>query len=91
MSKTITRKYLKRVANRDINISKYSVISGGGGNSSGGGTGGGGTGGGGGVSQYWVETNFVSRADYDAKVAELEQRIQDLEDRVTALENASTS
>ena len=83
MSKTITRKYLKRVANRDINISKYSVISGGGGNSSGGGTGG--------VSQYWVETNFVSRADYDAKVAELEQRIQDLEDRVTALENASTS
>ena len=85
MSKTITRKYLKRVANRDINISKYSVSSGGGGNSSGGGTGGGG-----GVSQYWVETNFVSRADYDAKVAELEQRIQDLEDRVTALENAST-
>ena len=86
MSKTITRKYLKRVANRDINISKYSVISGGGGNSSSGGTGGGG-----GVSQYWVETNFVSRADYDAKVTELEQRIQDLEDRVTALENASTS
>lgn len=86
MSKTITRKYLKRVANRDINISKYSVSSGGGGNSSSGGTGGGG-----GVSQYWVETNFVSRADYDAKVAELEQRIQDLEDRVTALENASTS
>lgn len=84
MSKTITRKYLKRVANRNINISKYSVSSGG--NSSGGGTGGGG-----GVSQYWVETNFVSRADYDAKVAELEQRIQDLEDRVTALENASTS
>ena len=86
MSKTITRKDLKRVANRDVNISKYSVSSGGGGNSSGGGTGGGG-----GVSQYWVETNFVSRADYDAKVAELEQRIQDLEDRVTALENASTS
>jgi hypothetical protein len=85
MSKTITRKYLKRVANRDINISKYSVSSGGGNSSSGG------TGGGGGVSQYWVETNFVSRADYDAKVAELEQRIQDLEDRVTALENASTS
>ena len=84
MSKTITRKYLKRVANRDINISKYSGSSGG--NSSGDGTGGGG-----GVSQYWVETNFVSRADYDAKVAELEQRIQDLEDRVTALENASTS
>ena len=84
MSKTLTRKYLKRVANRDINISKYSASSGG--NSSGGGTGGGG-----GVSQYWVETNFVSRADYDAKVAELEQRIQDLEDRVTALENASTS
>ena len=73
MSKTITRKYLKRVANRDINISKYSVSSGGGG-----------------VSQYWVESNFVSCADYDAKVAELEQRIQDLEDRVTALENAST-
>ena len=86
MSKTITRKYLKRVANRDINISKYSVSSGGGGNSSSGGTGSGG-----GVSQYWVETNFVSQADYDAKVAELEQRIQDLEDRVTALENASTS
>ena len=86
MSKTITRKYLKRVANRDINISKYSVSSGGGGNSSSGGTGGGG-----GVSQYWVETNFVSKADYDAKVAELEQRIHDLEDRVTALENASTS
>jgi hypothetical protein len=85
MSKTITRKYLKRVANRNINISKYSVSSSGG-NSSGGV----GTGGGGGVSQYWVETNFVSRADYDAKVAELEQRIQDLEDRVTALENAST-
>ena len=85
MSKTITRKYLKRVANRDINISKYSVSSGGGGNRSGGGTGGGG-----GVSQYWVESNFVSCADYDAKVAELEQRIQDLEDRVTALENAST-
>ena len=84
MSKTLTRKYFKRVAKRDINISKYSVSSGG--NSSGGGTGGGG-----GVSQYWVETNFVSRADYDAKVAELEQRIQDLEDRVTALENASTS
>ena len=83
MSKTITRKYLKRVANRNINISKYSVSSsGGGGNSSGGGTGG--------VSQYWVETNFVSRADYDDKVEELEQRIQDLEDRVTALENAST-
>ena len=61
------------------------------GNSSGGNSGGGGTGGGGGVSQYWVETNFVSRADYDAKVAELEQRIQNLEDRVTALENASTS
>ena len=86
MSKTITRKYLKRVANRDINISKYSVSSGGGGNSSSGGTGGGG-----GVSQYWVESNFVSRADYDAKVAELEQRIQDLEDRVTALEGGSTS
>jgi hypothetical protein len=85
MSKTITRKYLKRVTNRDINISKYSVSSGGGNSSSGG------TGGGGGVSQYWVETNFVSKADYDAKVAELEQRIQDLEDRVTALENASTS
>jgi hypothetical protein len=85
MSKTITRKYIKRVANRNINISKYSVSSGGGDSS------GGGTGGGGGVSQYWVETNFVSRADYDAKVAELEQRIQDLEDRVTALENASTS
>jgi hypothetical protein len=85
MSKTITRKYLKRVANRNINISKYSVSSSGGNSSSGG------TGGGGGVSQYWVETNFVSRADYDAKVAELEQRIQDLEDRVTALENASTS
>jgi hypothetical protein len=90
MSKTITRKYLKRVANRDINISKYSVSSSGG-NSSGGNSSSGGTGGGGGVSQYWVETNFVSRADYDAKVAELEQRIQDLEDRVTALENASTS
>ncbi len=88
MSKTITRKYLKRVANRNINISKYSVSSGG--NSSGGNSSGGGTGGGGGVSQYWVETNFVSKADYDAKVAELEQRIQDLEDRVTALENAST-
>jgi hypothetical protein len=84
MSKTITRKYLKRVANRNINISKYSVSSSGGNSSSGG------TGGGGGVSQYWVETNFVSKADYDAKVAELEQRIQDLEDRVTALENAST-
>jgi hypothetical protein len=85
MSKTITRKYLKRVANRNINISKYSVSSSGGNSSSGV------TGGGGGVSQYWVETNFVSKADYDAKVAELEQRIQDLEDRVTALENASTS
>ena len=85
MSKTITRKYLKRVANRNINISKYSVSSVGG-NSSGGGTGGGG-----GVSQYWVESNFVSREDYDEKVEELEQRIQDLEDRVTALENVSTS
>ena len=84
MSKTITRKYLKRVANRNINISKYSVSSGG--NSSGGGTGGSG-----GVSQYWVESNFVPITDYNAKVAELEQRIQDLEDRVTALENASTS
>jgi hypothetical protein len=85
MSKTITRKYLKRVANRNINISKYSVSSVGG-NSSGGETGGGG-----GVSQYWVESNFVSREDYDEKVEELEQRIQDLEDRVTELENASTS
>jgi hypothetical protein len=82
MSKTLTRKYFKRVAKRDINISKYSVSSGG--NSSGGGTGGGG-----GVSQYWVESNFVSITVYNAKVAELEQRIQDLEDRVTALENAS--
>ena len=82
MSKTLTRKYFKRVAKRDINISKYSVSSGG--NSSGGGTGGSG-----GVSQYWVESNFVSTTDYNAKVAELEQRIQDLEDRVTALENAS--
>jgi hypothetical protein len=85
MSKTITRKYLKRVANRNINISKYSVSSVGGNSSSGG------TGGGGGVSQYWVESNFVSREDYDKKVEELEQRIQDLEDRVTALENTSTS
>ena len=84
MSKTLTRKYFKRVAKRDINISKYSVSSGG--NSSGGGTGGSG-----GVSQYWVESNFVSITNYNAKVAELEQRIQDLEDRVTALENASTS
>ncbi len=82
MSKTLTRKYFKRVAKRDINISKYSVSSGG--NSSGGGTGGSG-----GVSQYWVENNFVSITVYSAKVAELEQRIQDLEDRVTALENAS--
>jgi hypothetical protein len=82
MSKTITRKYIKRVANRDINISKYSVSSG---------SSGGGTDGGGGVSQYWVKTNFVSRDDYDEKVEELEQRIQDLEDRVTALEDASTS
>ena len=85
MSKTLTRKYFKRVAKRDINISKYSV------SSSGGNSSGGGTGGGGGVSQYWVESNFVSITNYNAKVAELEQRIQDLEDRVTALENASTS
>jgi hypothetical protein len=85
MSKTITRKYIKRIASRGISISKYSVSSVGG-NSSGGETGGGG-----GVSQYWVESNFVSREDYDEKVEELEQRIRDLEDRVTALENASTS
>jgi hypothetical protein len=85
MSKTITRKYIKRIASRDISISKSSVSSGG--NISGGV----GTGGGGGVSQYWVESNFVSREDYDEKVEELEQRIQDLEDRVTALENTSTS
>jgi hypothetical protein len=84
MSKTITRKYIKRIASRGISISKSSVSSGG--NSSGGETGGGG-----GVSQYWVESNFVSREDYDEKVEELEQRIQDLEDRVTALENTSTS
>ena len=81
MSKTITRKYIKRVSNRDKNISRSSVSSGG--NSSGDVTGG--------VSKYWVKTNFVSREEYDEKVEELEQRIQDLEDRVTALENASTS
>lgn len=48
MSKTITRKYIKRITKREGNTNIRQSSSGGGG-------------GGGGASQYWVEENYISK------------------------------
>ena len=77
MSKTITRKYIKRITKREDNTNVRQ--------SSGGG------GGGGGASQYWVEENYISKEFFSRVFTILDANGNDIEpnDTDTAIDKVS--
>lgn len=77
MSKTITRKYIKRITKREGNTNVRQ--------SSGGG------GGGGGASQYWVEENYISKEFFSRVFTILDANGNDIEpnDTDTAIDKVS--
>ena len=77
MSKTITRKYIKRITKREGNTNIRQSSSGGGG--------------GGGASQYWVEENYISKEFFSRVFTILDANGNDIEpnDTDTAIDKVS--